>query len=198
MALAATFRTEASEAMLEGYWIGLEDIPFSAVQSSVVQAMRASKFMPNVAELREFAGDRKVSLADRAQVAWGVFERAVVQHGAYRSVSFDDPIVNATVRSLGGWQRCCDLPVTEFDTFLRQSFLKAYEAFARTGASDDLSAPLLGIHDQHNGLHGYGTKKPVMIATGLPPLARLEKQQREQQAIAADVLSLTHDIGAMQ
>jgi len=55
-ALGATFRTEVSAAMAEGYWLGLSDIPLSKVQQAVQLAIRESRFMPTPAELRSYVG----------------------------------------------------------------------------------------------------------------------------------------------
>lgn len=165
-ALAALFHREISEAMLHGFWIGLDDLPIEAVERGAARAMRESRFMPTPAELRELAGD--VSDADLALLAWSVFERAVVAVGAYKTADFGDPVLNATVRHLGGWEHCCELPTNEFDIWLRKEFLRVYEAFSRTGVSEEAGAPLIGVFDRTNALLGHDRPATVKVATGLP------------------------------
>ncbi len=196
-ALSEAYRQPITEATIRAYAMGLDDLPIASIESAVRRAFREKKFMPTVSELRELAGDVHCSLADRAIRAWATVERAVVQHGAYRSVTFDDPVVNATIRSLGGWQKCCETPESEFDTFLRSAFLKHYEGLARTGVSDELAAPHIGIFDAENGMRGYGTRQPLLISTGLPPLVTHQPRQSARQVIAPDAAALTHDIGRM-
>ncbi len=194
MALVATCRAEVSEALLTGYWLGLEDLHLADVQRSAVVAMRTSKFMPTVAELREIAGSGQLTLADRAQKAWVAFESAVMRIGSYRSVCFDDPIVNAVVRSLGGWVGCCQRPESEFDTFLRKDFIAAYQSLAKAGVSEDSAGHLAGDHERINSLRGDTRDKPIAIGVGLPSLPNAVRIP-----IRADVplIAAAQTIGAM-
>lgn len=52
-AMAAAYREEADEALAEGYWITLGDLPLDRVKPAVVELMRTSKFMPRASEIRE-------------------------------------------------------------------------------------------------------------------------------------------------
>lgn len=165
-ALAASFRAESDEAMLEGYWWALDDLPLEAVQRAVRSAMRQCKFMPAAFELRELSG--VMSNQARAVLAWAAFEKAVRIHGGYETINFDDPLINATVRNLGGWERCCLLPCEEFDKWLRKDFERVYLALLSSGVSAEAAAPLIGVFDRENLLTGYEGRKPVLFVTGLP------------------------------
>jgi hypothetical protein len=143
------------------------------IKRAVETALRQSKFMPTPAELRQLAGG--LSLADRAQQAWLVAEQAVRVHSSYRTVWFDDAVINATIRSLGGWVTFCTTETSEFDTFVRQRFLATYEALARSGVGKELAGPLPGEFDQQNGLHGFREQEIRRIACGLPPLPSMER-----------------------
>ena len=168
-ALAATFRQEASEALIEGYWLGLEDLDVRAVKGAAVQAMRTSKFMPAVAELRELAG--VLSPADRAVLAWNAVERARALHGYYHSVDFDDPVINATIRTMGGWMAFEERFDSDDAKWIRQDFERTYAALCRSGIGPDLAAPLIGHFDRMNSFNGHleAVKGPVAIACDLPP-----------------------------
>ena len=169
-ALAAAFRAEVSEALLEGYWLALDDLELSAVGAAVKRALRECRFMPAANELRSLAGE--VRPAHRAVLAWDAFSAAVVRHGGYASVDFDDPIINATVHSLGGWERCCEMPAAEFDKFLRKDFERVYVALFASGVTADRAGALLGTIARENALNGYEVRPPVKIATGLPAPGR--------------------------
>lgn len=182
-ALASAFRAESDEAMLEGYWWALDDLSVDDVRKAVRLAMRQCKFMPAAVELRELAGG--MSPASRAIHAWSIFEKTVTRVGAYETVDFDDPVMNATVRNLGGWQRVCDLPADEFDKWLRRDFERIYQALFQTGVSPDAAAPLIGIFDQENCLTGYDQRKPLVIETGLPKVpGQLGHAQASQRRLA--------------
>lgn len=165
--LCEAFGKTASTAMFEVYRIGLQDLPFEAVERATMVAIRTCKFMPTVAELRELSGEMKAS--DRALKAWMAFQQAVVHYGAYKSVDFDDPTINATVRALGGWEHVCGMSAAEFDTFLRKNFESVYVSLYSSGVGGEQAAPLMGIVDRENGLLGYNQNPPVRVTTDLPP-----------------------------
>lgn len=153
-ALAEAFRQKTSAAMLLGYEIGLGGLSVQQIEAACFQALRRSRFMPTVSELREFSGvqDSGESLDHRALMAWSTFEGAVIAQGHYHSVWFDDPAIAATIRNLGGWERCCLLPTEEFDKWLRKDFLETYKHFARAGVSEEAGAPLVGWFAHTNSL----------------------------------------------
>lgn len=197
-ALARTFGRDADEATFTGYELGLSDVPIDRLKMAVVRAIRERKFMPTVAELRELAGELTPDV--RAVKAWDAFQNAVVAHGSYVSVDFDDPVINATVRNLGGWERVCDLPVSEFDKWLRKDFDRVYKALCQAGIGPDAGAPLLGYHNRNNLAGGFGkhVKQPLRIATDLPPhrlgVERVSNESRPAKMLAPE---LTRDIGKM-
>lgn len=196
-ALARTFGRDADEATFTGYELGLSDVPLDRIQQAVVRAIRERKFMPTVAELRELAGELTADV--RAVKAWDAFQRAVVRHGSYKSVDFDDPVINATVRNQGGWERVCGLPVSEFDKWLRKDFERCYTALCQAGVGPDAGAPLLGYHDRNNMANGFAehVKPPLRITTDLPP-HRLGVVRPAIEVRPTDpVLELTEDIGKM-
>jgi hypothetical protein len=160
-----------SKATLKIWIQALADLEPAAVEQAVVTAIRSSRQMPSVAELRELAG--AVRVEDRALLAWGAVERAVSRVGAYRHVSFDDPVINAAIRSLGGWAAVCGKPPDEFDKWTRQDFIKAYGALVRSGVNCEMCAPLAGLSSSGPVKRIDGTvaevSPPVQeIVTGLP------------------------------
>ena len=106
--------------------------------------------------------------SDRAVLAWSVVERSVGTVGAYRSPDFDDALINATIRSLGGWERVCGTDPRDFDTHLRREFLRSYEAIARAGIGPEACGPLVGFFERENALRGFERDSGRRIATGLP------------------------------
>lgn len=165
-ALAATFGREPSEPLLLGYWMGLEDLDIHTVEVAAAKAMRTCKFMPTVAELRELGGE--LQPADRAALAWEAFAKALQLHGCYTSVDFDDKLINATVRNLGGWVKLNERLEQDGETWVRKDFERVYGTFMRSGASTSQALPLGGLHEQSNAGNGYDVTPPVLIETGLP------------------------------
>jgi hypothetical protein len=125
-ALASTFGRECDEPMVLGYMLGVDDLSLSELKHAVSVAIRECTFMPSPVELRRFAG--KTSVEQRAILAWDRFCKAAGAIGSYRDIWFSDPIINATVRSLGGWPEVLSRSGDEFDKWTRQEFLKTYKA----------------------------------------------------------------------
>ncbi len=174
--LCEAFRQKPTTATIEAYRIGLEGISPDALKIALGSAIRGSRFMPSPAELRELAGE--VGVKDRAVLAFAALDKAVLSHGYYHSVDFDDPILNATVNALGGWEKVCDVSMREWDSFFRNRFIDTYSANARRGVTADQAAPCIGFYDRTNGFNGYQSNHLHRIATGLPVVPLLHGQKR--------------------
>lgn len=170
--LAVSTGKEADSILLKAYWVGLEDLPIDAVQRAAMKALRESKFMPSVAELRELAG--VASSQDQALKAWGVFQEAVRKHGYHRSVLFEDPVITATVRNLGGWMRVCDLPEDEFSKWLRKDFISTYEALSHGDVGLSGEGHLIGFFESQNRKNGYEHDQPKLISSGGKSVPKLK------------------------
>lgn len=143
-AVCETFGQEATTARIMGYWLGLQDLELADVERAAAQAVQKCDRMPVPAKLREFVEGRE---EDAEVLSWALVEKAMPL-GAYRHVSFEDPAINAAIRSLGGWptlfERCRD---AESQKWYRIDFTKAYRAFRSRGCSGDVSRPLAGLSE---------------------------------------------------
>lgn len=167
-AMAAAFGREADEATITGYWMGLEDMDIADVRKAMGRAVRENTHMPRPAELRRGAG--QIGPGERAVIAFGVVSRAVRECGHRASVDFDDPVVNATVRNLGGWSRVCALPSEEFEKWFRKDFERSYTAICAGGISEEAARYLVGVDEAENVGRFPEHVPPVRkISTGLPP-----------------------------
>lgn len=168
--MALTFRQTTPEALYDGYWMGLEDLSVEAVERAVTRAIRRCKFMPTVVELRQLSGE--MTIEARAVKAWDAFNRAVSSHGYYHDVDFDDRVINATVRNLGGWEAVCSIEgAKEWDVWLRKRFIETYQVLADSGISPEAAMPMGGFFNRDNAFRGYldALKPPALIECGLPP-----------------------------
>ena len=165
--LAESFGKTASKTMIDGYRMGLSGLTAEHVKLATATALQKCKFMPSAAELRELAG--VVRVEDRAEIAWIAFDKAITEHSVYKTICFDDAVINAVVRSLGGVAVIVEMSDEQYQ-FLRARFLKAYVAIARAGVGAEGASPLLGYFDQVNGTNG---KHVVLVKTGLPALPNM-------------------------
>ncbi len=166
--LAESFRVKPSEAMVEGYRIGLDGLEISKIKAAATTAIRTKKFMPSAAELRELAGE--MSIDDRAVLAFDALNRAIDRHHYIKSVDFDDRAINTAINALGGWEAICDTPMAEWHSFFRKRFMETYTAFVRTGrVGESAGAPCVGFLDRENHFNGFESDNLVRIETGLVP-----------------------------
>ncbi len=154
--------------MLTGYWMGLSDLSLDAVNRAATEALRTSEFMPTVAKIRELAG--VLNPTDRAVIAWRATQKAIPRHGYYDSIECDDPILNATIRNLGGWIEWCEREERDDEVWVRKEFERIYVSLCRTGVSKIEGGPLTGWFDRDNALKGYkeAIKEPIRFLTGMP------------------------------
>lgn len=180
-ALASAFSIDASAGLVLGYWMGLKDMALADIEGAIDRALRECKFMPKPVELRALAGE--MSNEQRAVLAWDAFKKAISQHGAYRSVDFDDPLINATARNLGGWTALCAKPNEEFDKWTRKDFERVYTSMCSSGTSPESCMPLAGLCDAENGARGYAVEPPRRVLTGLPEHRSLQLRALSVRAI---------------
>lgn len=155
--LGAAFGREPSPALLEAYWRGLAGVELSAFRSAADRALQTSRYFPTVAELRELAGEGKVH---ETQAAFDRLVTAIRRVGAYRSADLG-PVLNATVRALGGWRRVCSLETDELYGSFRRQFAATFEAQAAATPDAHAAAPLRGLHEAAQaGARALGEWKP--------------------------------------
>lgn len=173
-----------SELQAEVYFDILKDLPAESVRRAARQALSESQYptIPPVGVLLKLATG-EVPAESRATIAYAAAARAVQTQGGYRSVDFDDPLVNATIRLMGGWDRFCDWPVDEVQ-WRKRDFERMYLALSQAGVEGELVGSMPGIIEMHNSPAGYVGHVPdaVMLRVGIPPtprrLIRGEPQKR--------------------
>lgn len=164
--LASAYGIEPTTALKLGYWMGLKTLPLADIERAINRALETCKFMPRPVELRELAGE--ITLDQRAVLAWDALRKAIRQHGTYASVDFDDPVINAAVRSLGGWSMVCAKDPDEFEKWTRKEFERLYASLCASGTSAESMLHLAGRHEIDNGSNGFEIEAPRVVATGLP------------------------------
>ena len=177
-AMASTFGRDCDEPMLIGYWMALQDLPIENVKRAATRAIRECDWMPPGSKLRNLAG--VMTDEARSLLAWYVASNAVTSEGRYRHVDFDDCIINATIRTLGGWVPFIDRFSRDREEFIQRDFEKAYRSLYSAGVNGEITRPLAGLSDAEVVRGSLRTPTPVRITTGLP--------EPTQRAITATTL----------
>lgn len=144
----AFYKQDASEFALSVWWDACKGSELEQVRKAIsghATHPERGQFPPKPADIvRELHG----TFTDRSLLAWGRVSRAMSSAGAYATVDFDDPIIHATIRELGGWSAICRID-NEEQQFLQKRFCDFHRTYTVRGAPD---APLLlqGEHDSTN------------------------------------------------
>lgn len=173
--MSAVFGVEMPKDQVIGYWIALKpNLTIEEFEKAVGVALQTLKWMPKPVELIDLVKPSK------ALLAWDVF--AKVARGYIRhSINFQDPIINAVARSLGGLTEISKVPSDKFYAFTRKDFLESYREFERDGLRDVDSGPLLirGNHEGDGHLPGRGIACGYVNGGGRRLLAASANANRE-------------------
>jgi len=147
-ALFATFRTEPTKELLDGYVIGIGDLSAECLQWAVARAIRECLHLPRPAELRKLAGENN-GPESWAIAAWDDVLRAVSSIGPWKAIDFEDHLINATIRHLGGWPAVVErFAGTDEEKWLRIEFERTYKNYAASGVDGETCRPLQGLSEK--------------------------------------------------
>jgi len=168
LALCVMFKTEPTPELTKLYFDVLSTMTDEEFDSSVKHLMATYKYntLPKPADILESVkGDPEA----QAMFAIEALERAMRDHGAYESVTFQDPILGEIVANHdGGWIGLCACTLDEW-TWIKKDFIKMYKARLSSGNYGIEPVALIGKHEDS----GNTKVKPVLIGgdTGVKLIA---------------------------
>lgn len=161
---------ELSETVLEIYWGALQSFTLPDLQrafSTLLTNPDTGQYLPKPADIvRMLTGNSQT----QALQAWAKVERAIRQVGSWQTVVFDDPIIHATIRDMGGWIALCQTPTDEL-AFRAKEFENRYRGFVPDPPKDYPRA-LIGQAEAINAQSGKAIAPPVATVIGQLERAR--------------------------
>jgi hypothetical protein len=164
--LADAFGRQLSEAGQLMYLRALREVPDDALAAGADAVLHGTReFMPTPGQLRFACLNYGDSPETRAVAAWDVAHNAI-RYGAMQSVDFADKLINATIRSLGGWPRFCRRRREEL-TWVRKEFLETYRHYLERGVDDARTDVLPGEQalNRHYNVQRYGPPPVLLIGS---------------------------------
>lgn len=157
----AFYRQDASRFAMSVWWEACKGFDFEQVSkafNSHAMDPERGQFAPKPADVVKALQGTKT---DRSRMAWGRAFDAMQRIGAYRSVTFDDPVIHAVIEDLGGWTKLCRSDLNEL-SYLEHRFCEAYRAYS---GRTDLAYPakLIGEFEAINRHEGRKVSPPVLI-----------------------------------
>lgn len=179
--IAEIYQKKISTALLNIYWRALSRYDLAEIQ----RAMDTHVVNPSVGQFMAKPAD-VVSYIEgtaemRALQAYSKVESAIRHIGSYTSVAFDDPIIHAVIRDMGGWVRFCSIK-TEAVPFQTNEFIKRYQGYLSFKRSD-YPPYLRGLFDDPKKLPvlvGDKEKAKVVIAGGNDNYQLIHRGEQKQ------------------
>jgi hypothetical protein len=166
-------------------WVmALADLPIEQIEFAVMDFVRRGTDFPTPAAIRKHALDADgLSDSDRSIVAWDCVRKAISSAGSYRTVDFEDKVINATIRQMGGWVSLCNTPPAELK-WVGKDFCKRYEIVCRAAIGDP--SPLPGI------IASNGDEvETLRISSVLPPHKASLALSRTDKGSVANIVQYT-------
>ncbi len=157
IALCEYYRVEFGKMTFAMYVSDLAQYDIAAIDKAIELHRRHvenGKFMPKSAHLIEYIEKMSVRglmgqrIEEAALNAWDAVMQAVRTQGRYSDVRFDDPIIHAVIKVMGGWLHFCNIELKDREWEQRQ-FEKRYLLLARNKPKQHTSEFLMGEYTHH-------------------------------------------------
>lgn len=169
----AFYRMDCSPFALGVWWEACKPFDLTAVSralSSHAVNPDSGQFLPKPADVvRSLQGGTQ----DQANRAWSKLDAAIRSVGTYQDVVFDDALIHAVVRDMGGWILLGQKTEDEWK-FLHNEFVNRYRGYSMRGERPEYPPMLTGIAGAHNRNQGLRADPPVLL--GDPNMARAVMQ----------------------
>lgn len=185
--LSVVFKSEISKELIQIYFELFKHYDPNALKMACLQVLQTHKYntLPKPADLKEILDGTKENEATAKINAIEAFDRAHDardEHGAYKSVCFEDLKITATINlAFGGWVEFCNSDKGFY--WDRKSFIDTYSEIQKTGykCKND-NYYLKGISEKRNGiLAGFDKVKIVGEIANSKGIFELEHKELAQK-----------------
>lgn len=157
----ALYGRNVSDPVLRLAWLALRRFELPDITGALTRHVTdpdVGQYPPKPADIvRVIEGTR----SSRGMVAWSVVERTLRSVGAYETVVFDDPLIHAVIRDMGGWIELARIEADELP-FRAREFERRYQGYALRPPAD-YPRQLTGIAEGTNRAGGHAIGPPVLI-----------------------------------
>lgn len=153
MLLCEMYNREASQLLMDGYYLVLECLTKEEFEIAIKQVLSSRKYstLPMPADILEAVHGNP---DDKAILALKELENAMSEHGAYKSVSFKDNLIATCVENLGGWVTVCQMELKDWE-WKKKEFTAFYKALMRNPQNVRQMPYLVGIAEHQNRFRGF-------------------------------------------
>lgn len=143
---------------IDNWRMFFSDMSFEDFKRGIVLCLRDYKYagFPPIGLIRQAAGvSGGVPDADStAVIAWERVLKMMREHGAYRSIEWDDPAIPAAIETVAGsWPNLCEQTSEQLHKFTSRQFMEAYRAIRSHGSAGETTSE--GVIAEHSGRNGF-------------------------------------------
>jgi len=164
-ALSDLYDAPISQGSIGLYWETLKGYPLDAFIEAGRSHAETSKWMPKPSDFIDAMKRGDMDAEQQSALAWLSVVNAVRDVGSNRGVCFDDPLIHATIRSLGGWIALCRSKSQYFNSTVRASFIKTYAHMLSCAQSGNVLGTLKSLEPLYGAEKGSDM---INVSTGLP------------------------------
>lgn len=153
---------DLSRFALDVWWNALRQYDLDVIRRAMSMHCTnpdTGQFCPKPADVVRMVGG---TTRDAALMAWNKVQEAVSRAGSYRSVCFDDPIINRCLLDMGGWPELCAKQIDELP-FVERNFCDRYRAYKTQGGVSGHPAYLVGLSEASNAQSGFRSDPPMLV-----------------------------------
>ncbi len=163
--IETAIQKEFSKEQIKLYKMLLNDVEDKQFVEGIVKLLKERVYtnIPAAAEIREYCLDLKENdFQFKIAEARNSIKKAISQYGTYRNVCFDDPVIHAIIKSMGGWTKVCACDIEEFNDYLKWELPKLYKTYATRKIEIDLFLTGIGYdNEKQNKIYYIGDKEKI-------------------------------------
>jgi len=163
-AMSELYDSPLSSISIDIYWKAVSKYPLNKFLAAAKQHTETSKWMPKPSDFIDGMQGNELSVGERSNLAWLGVASAARSIGGNRGVCFDDPLIHAVIRSLGGWVSLCRGKQEYFNSTVRNAFIKTYEHMAACADKGNILGTIASLAP----LGGALGDDTMYVSTGLP------------------------------
>ena len=150
--IAESYEKVPSPQLVKLYFALLEELSLEEIQSAAARYMRdpvQCKFMPKPGDLIGIARPKRT-----ATMAWADVVEEMGRIDSYASIKFEDGVINAVIKDLGGWPWICMQDLDE--PWTQKEFERRYDQYKAAGiASKEHLVGHFEADNREKGLTGW-------------------------------------------
>lgn len=163
--LTATVGRQMPDEQVAAWFAMLKDLSGEQLRTGIVKTLQTHQFagFPPIGSVLSNCHTAGTigSPKDRSLLAWHDARRCMGKLGPNDSIDFDDRLINATIRALGGWPTFCQVETSKIQ-WLEKDFREMYAALACCALREDQTRRLPGQFEINHSRNGY-TAEPVRV-----------------------------------